>query len=208
MHPFDPAPRTNRPATAGAATFLVPVSVRVYDDEAFGTVATAARVLREDLTELQYATLDGDPYDWCVYRDRADGDGYATVQATVRLTVAYPDGEEEPASTTVRALLERDLNLLSEVDPALDDIIEAPIGSERPDVGDGVRSVLYDPEPDIEWFDEDDPADDPAGNIGGRSSHGAVRIAVRPVPALRQFSPAAGGAPELDSASSGTDVSR
>ena len=105
------------------ATFRVPISLRVHDTSGCCTIGAAERILREDLDEVQHAALDGAPYGWTVHRERPDGGGYATVHAVMRLTITVPAHDSAP-NATAHALLEDDLNQLSEIDADLDNITE------------------------------------------------------------------------------------
>ena len=98
------------------ADFLVPVCLRVHAHNPDATVPRAYRLVRDDLDELAWTQLTAPPRYWHVHRNQAEGDGYATVHAELRLrvtAVACPAGRQQQ---TARALLTTDLRQLSEVD--------------------------------------------------------------------------------------------
>jgi hypothetical protein len=173
QRPIPPLVDTDPPRDA--ATFRVPISLRVYDAGRCCTVTAAERILREDFDEMQHAVLDGVPYGWTLHRGRPDDGGYATVHAVVRLTLTVPAQGGAPLATA-RALLEHDLNQLSEVDADLDSVTEIQPGTDSPrlrgrpsthddeaDVGDpSEHRDRYERDNELDQEPEEEPDEEPA----------------------------------------------
>lgn len=96
--------------------FLVPVRLHVPAHRPDAVVATAQKLLRDDLDELIWTDLVQLPGDWHVEPTGQEGAGYATVYTELHLRVTVPACPAGRHLPTALGLLTTDLRLLSEID--------------------------------------------------------------------------------------------